>query len=113
MDTVNNIIDTTLNSFDFTFCIIVNLLTYFAIHIAGDIKKKCHPLTKSNKLSVWDKRLILFVVISLTGGTYYLIGADVKLLINSAILAPVFWSWVMKPVCKTFGIDYKEINILK
>ena len=35
-----------------------------------------------------------------------------RILLNSAILAPVFWSWIIKPICKYFKIDYKDINIL-
>ena len=39
--------------------------------------------------------------------------SDIKLILNSAILAPVFWSWVMKPICKHFKIDYKQLNLFQ
>ena len=103
IEIVNNIIETTLNSFDFAYCIIVNLLTYFAVSIINK---------KSNKdVNTWTKRIILLCVIFSTGVVYYLIGSDTKVLFNSAILSPVFWSWIMKPVCKYFKIDYKQLNI--
>lgn len=44
--------------------------------------------------------------------TYKKVGCYNKILFNSAILSPVFWSWVIKPICKYFNIDYKDINIL-
>ena len=43
---------------------------------------------------------------------YYITGTDTKLIINSAILAPVSWSWIFKPICKYLNIDYKDFNIL-
>ena len=42
-----------------------------------------------------------------------LLDYDVKTLINSAILAPVLQSWIMKPICKHFKIDYKNINLFE
>ena len=35
--------------------------------------------------------------------TYYYNGTSLKLVINSAILAPVFWSWILKPICKKYN----------
>lgn len=104
MEVLNNIIQTTLESFDFAYCIIVNVLTYFVINTISD--RKGHQ-----NLSTWKKRLILFIVILSTGVLYYLFGSDPRCLLNSAILAPVFWSWVLKPICKKFKIDYKQINL--
>lgn len=105
MEILNNIIETTLNSFDFTYCIVVNLLTYVIIKLV-DEARKC-------KTNIWIKRAILLFVISSTGVLYYVFNEDVKLILNSAILAPVFWSWLMKPLCKKFKIDYKDIDYIK
>ena len=102
MEVIGEVIKTTLDSFDFGYCIIVSVLTYLTIVVVNDLKK--------NKLQTWGKRGILLAIISFTGVLYYLIGSDTKLLINSAILSPVFWSWVMKPICKRFKIDYKDID---
>lgn len=104
MEIISDIIKNTLESFDFAYCIVVTLLTYFVISIIND--KRGHK-----DLTTWNKRLVLLVIILFTGVLYYLIGCDTKVLINSAILAPVFWSWVLKPICKHFKIDYKQINL--
>lgn len=105
MEILDNIIQTTLSSFNFTYCIIVNILTYIIIKIAED--------ATPNKLSIWTKRLILLVVLLSTGVLDYLFGGNAKLILNSAILAPVFWSWLMKPICKKLGLDYKDIDYIK
>ena len=62
-------------------------------------------------LNTWSKRLVLFAIIVITGVIYWFTGSDTKCILNSAILAPVFWSWVLKPICKKFRIDYKQINL--
>ena len=56
------------------------------------------------------KRFIMLISVFVVSGIYYLIGTDTKLMFNSAILAPVFWSWVMKPICSKLDIDYKQLN---
>ena len=106
MEILSNTIQTTLESFDFAFCIIVNVLTYLIIRLIND--RNGHK-----DLTTWSKRLILLLVIFFTGGLYVLLDCDVKTLINSAILAPVFWSWIMKPICKCFNIDYRDINLFE
>lgn len=105
MEIINNIIQTILNSFDFAYCISVNILTYLII-------KFIDSLNGNKTVSTWSKRIVLLVVILSTGILYNLIGCDNRILLNSAILAPVFWSWIIKPICKYFKIDYKDINIL-
>ena len=102
---INNIITTIINSFDFAYCISVNILTYLIIKIIDS-------LNGNKTVSTWSKRLVLLVVIFSTGVLYNLIGCNNKILLNSAILSPVFWSWIIKPICKYFKIDYKDINIL-
>ena len=106
MEILTNIIETTLNSFDFSYCIVVNILTYIIIKVLDDANGP-------KPVNTWTKRLILLIVILITGIVYYLYNSDAKLLLNSAILAPVFWSWVMKPICSTFNIDYKSINVIE
>lgn len=101
MDFIEQIINTTISSFDFTYCIIVNLLTYFTIKIIDD-------LNGDKKVSTWTKRGITVWAILFVGVVYYLIGIDTKLLFNSAILAPVFWSWIGKPIAKKLDVDYKQ-----
>lgn len=106
MEVISNIIQTTLESFDFAYCIIVNILTYFVISTINN--KRGHK-----DINTWAKRVVLLAIILSTGVLYYLIGSDIRVLLNSAILSPVFWSWVLKPICKHFKIDYKDINIFE
>ena len=104
MELINDIIQTTVESFDFAFCIAVNVLTYCIV-------KYVDELNGDKKVSTWIKRIILFCSIIVVSVIYYFTGSDLKLVANSAILAPVFWSWLMKPICKHFKIDYKNINL--
>lgn len=106
MEIISNTIQTTLESFDFAFCIIVNILTYLIIRLIND-------RNRHKDLTTWSKRIILLMTILSTGVLYYLLGNDTKTILNSAILAPVFWSWILKPICKKFKVDYKNINLFE
>jgi len=103
MEVLEQIIQTTMNSFDFSYCLVVNLATYFIIKLIDE-------LNKEKEVNTWIKRLVLLAVIIVTGVVYYFTGNDVRLVINSAILAPVSWSWIFKPICKKFKLDYKQID---
>ena len=100
MEYLSQLIDLTLQSFDFGFCIVVNILTYLIIKIIDSKRNK--PLTK------WQKRLVLLSAILILSIIYYFIDSDLKLIVNSSILAPVFWSWIAKPICDKLGIDYRK-----
>lgn len=100
---MEELIQKTLESFDFTYCFIVNILTYLII-------KEIDRINKQRKVKTCIKRIILLSVILLTGGLYWLLDKDLELIINSAILAPVAWSWLFKPLCAKLGIDYNKIN---
>ena len=104
IEIITNSIQTTLSSFDFAYCISVNILTYLVITTISN--RNGHK-----DLTTWSKRLVLLLVILSIGVLYYLLGNDTKTILNSAILAPVFWSWVMKPICKHFKVDYKNVNL--
>lgn len=100
MNLFETIFETTLASFDFAYCITVNILTYLII---TTLAKKNKPLAK------WGKRVILIIAVIVLGIIWYIATKDIRLVLNSAILAPVFWSWVMKPVCQYFKLDYKDM----
>ena len=104
MELIYSSIQTTLDSFDFSFCIAVNVLTYLLVKLADAINGDA-------KVSTWTKRVILLLSIIAISIVYYYAQMSLKLIINSAILAPVFWSWIFKPLCAKLGIDYKQINI--
>ena len=106
MEIINNLIETTLNSFDFAYCIIVNILTYLIINIINSRNGNID-------MNTWSKRVVLLICIVLVGSVYYFTNSDIKLILNSAIITPVFWSWVIKPICKHFKLDYKQLNLFE
>lgn len=101
MEYISQIINTTIESFDFSFCIAVNILTYFIIKFIDE-------LNGSRKVATWTKRCVMLIVVICISIAYYIIGSNPKLIINSAILAPVFWSWIGKPICNKLNIDYRK-----
>ena len=104
MDVINNIINALISQFDFTYCVIVNIMTYliinFMIKVAG------------GNIVVPIKRIVLLFSITIIAAIYYFLGTDIKVLVNSAILAPVSWSWIFKPIANKLGWDYKQIDKL-
>lgn len=105
MNYLDTIINQILNNFDFAYMFIVNVLCFILIkthdYINGD----------SRKVPTWNKRLYLIISIIIIGVVYRQAG-EIKttVLVNSAILAPVFWSWVAAPMLRKFGINYKQAN---
>lgn len=97
-----NIVETTLDSFDFAYCIIVNILTYIIIKTISEIRKR--------EIKTWIKRVILLASILSTGVVYYISGQDIRLVVNSGILATVSWDIILKPICKKLRIDYKKVD---
>lgn len=104
MDVINDIINALISQFDFTYCVIVNIMTYliinFMIKVAG------------GNVVVPIKRIVLLFSIIVIAAIYYFLGTDIKVLVNSAILAPVSWSWIFKPIANKLGWDYKQIDKL-
>lgn len=104
MDVINNIINALISQFDFTYCVIVNIMTYliinFMIKVAG------------GNVVIPVKRIVLLFSIVVIAAIYYFLGTDIKVLVNSAILAPVSWSWIFKPIANKLGWDYKQIDKL-
>ena len=98
-----HIIDILLENFDISYCIAVNIATYLSIKFIDDINgKKIVPRH--------CKRIILLLVIIVMAIIYHLSGVNSKVIIDSAILAPVSWSWIFKPLCSKFNIDYRRIE---
>ena len=98
---ITSITDNILSSFDFSFCLSVNIATYIIIKTITDYKKK-------SKISTWNKRIIFLVVSIIISVIYYISGNSCKTIINSFILAPVSWSWIFKPLCDKFNIGYNS-----
>lgn len=97
---IDSISENILQGFDFSYCLTINILTYIIIK------------TISSRFGIdftkWGKRVILLICIAIIGTIYYFINTDIRILVNSSILAPVSWSWIFKPICKHFKIDYKN-----
>lgn len=105
---INDIIQSILGSFDFAFCLIVNIATYGVIKLIDGIIGVMKGVFNYDISRLW-KRVILIIIILLTGVLYKVTNADdIRVLINSAILAPVSWSWIFKPIFKYLHIDYKK-----
>lgn len=101
---IDVIVSGILNNFDFGFMFIVNVLTYIVIKVID-------YFNGDNKVPTWQKRCILIISIFTMAMIYIASGYDnTIMLVNSAILAPVFWSWVVSPILKKFGVGYKDID---
>lgn len=101
---IDVIVDGILSNFDFGFMFIVNVLTYIII-------KTIDYFNGDNKVPTWQKRCVLVISIATMGGIYIAAGYDnTIMLVNSAVLAPVFWSWVVSPILKKLGVGYKDID---
>lgn len=82
-----------LNNFDFSYMLIINVLTYILIE----------NINKYKELKLLHKRLLLLLSIIVITIIYKIIGYDNNIvLINSAILAPVSWSWIFKHIINHF-----------
>lgn len=104
MDIINNIINALISQFDFTYCVIVNIMTYLIINVMIKLA--------GGNVVVPIKRMVLLYSIIVIAAIYYFLGTDIKVLVNSAILAPVSWSWIFKPIANKLGWDYKQIDKL-
>lgn len=102
MEIINQIIQQVINSFDFTYCVVVNALTYTLVTVLI-------YLYQSNVTRTIKKLVLLFSVV-VVSTIYYAIGVDAKLIINSSILAPISWTWIIKPILSKLGYDYKDID---
>jgi hypothetical protein len=101
---IDVIVDGILSNFDFGFMFIVNVLTYIIIKVID-------YFNGDNKVPTWQKRCILVISIFTMAMIYIVSGYDnTIMLVNSAVLAPVFWSWVVSPILKKLGVGYKDID---
>lgn len=103
MEQISKIIDILLENFDIAYMLCVNVLTYGLIKLIDIInnKKKVKLITK--RICLIACTIICFIVYKFTGAI-----EDSGVLINSTIAAPVFYSWVMKPILNKYKIGYKN-----
>lgn len=101
---INNIINQVLSNFDFAYMVVINIMTYIIIKVIDHINK-------DKAVNTWTKRLVLLIASSIVFILYYVTDYNnIVVLINSTIVTPVFWSWVLKPILNKFGLDYKKID---
>lgn len=104
MEIITNILNTIISNFDFTYMFMINFVTYNIIKIIDEFNG-------NKKVKTWNKRLVLVISIICVTIIYKLTGYDNNLiLINSAILSPVFYSWILKPILIKFNIGYKQFD---
>lgn len=98
---MDEIINQLVSNFDFTIMFIINVVTYILIKFLDEINKE-------KIVTTWQKRIIFIIASIIVGCIYYFL-SDVKLIIiiDSIIIAPVAWSWLVKPIASKLGIDYK------
>ena len=90
---MENVLEQIINNFDFSYMLIINVLTYILIEL----------FNKKFNLNLWCKRLILLICVIVVTISYKLIGYDNGIvLLNSAILSPISWSWIFKPIINKF-----------
>lgn len=98
----NSIIQQIIANFDAAYMLAINILTYLAIKLHDNING-------AKQVSMWMKRVYLLISIIIVT-ILYILFTDIprNILINSAIAAPVFWSWVLKPIVSKTKFDYKK-----
>ena len=101
---ITNIANAMFSQFDFGYMLTINVATYLMIKI-WDI------LNGDKLLNTWQKRMVLLLAIFITTAVYVMAHyPNHIILFNSAIVSPVFWSWVLRPVLTKLGIGYKQVD---
>lgn len=89
-----------INNFDISYMLSINILTYMII-------KFIDFLNGDKKLKLIYKRLVLILSTIVCCIIYHFVtDLETRVLINSTIAAPVFYSWVMKPLLKKIKLQY-------
>jgi hypothetical protein len=98
----NDIIAKIIDNFDFSYMLTINVLTYLIVKLLDEANG-------NKQVAVWQKRLVLLVSAIAIAIVYKIANYPNNIvLINSTILAPVFWSWIARPILVKFGLGYKQ-----
>lgn len=94
-----------INNFDIEIIFTNIIMTYSVIKLIDDFNGK-------KKVPTIVKRIVLLASILIVVVIYKYVDnyEDNIKLFNSAIATPVCWSWLIKPIVKKLGIDYKQIK---
>ena len=99
---MQQIIDILLENFDISYMLSINILTYIVIKFIDYVNEKA-------KVKLITKRLVLILCTIVCCILYSLLtDINIQKLINSTIAAPVFYSWIMKPILTKYKIGYKN-----
>lgn len=101
---IEEIFSQVLANFNIAFIAIVNLLTYGTI-------KFIDWANGDRKVKVWTKRAVLVLTALIVATVYLYCGYEDKIILfNSAIIAPVSWSWILRPIIVKLKIGYKNAD---
>lgn len=101
---IDTIVNRILENFDFSYMLVINILTYIMIKVIDYANGE-------KILSTLMKRVCLCCSILLVSIIYWVIGYEnYTCLVNSAIASPVFYSWCLKPILKHYKIGYNDLS---
>lgn len=104
MEYIDVVIKQIIDNFNFAFMFIINVLSYLIV-------RWVYSINKGKYVTTWSKRAILMLCTVVVAIVYKLGGYDSNVkIVNSAILAPVFWDWILRPILIKLGIDYKRFE---
>lgn len=99
---LSQIINQVIANFDFVYMLVINIFTFTII-------KTIDTINGDKAISTWTKRIVLLIAIVIIFIGYKINNYPNNIvLINSTIAAPVFWSWVLKPILNKFNINYNK-----
>lgn len=99
---LSQIINQVIANFDFVYMLVINIFTFIII-------KTIDTINGDKAISTWTKRIVLLIAIVIVFIGYKINDYPNNIvLINSTIAAPVFWSWVLKPILNKFNINYNK-----
>lgn len=96
---MEQLISQLISNYNFNFILSINIISYLIIQLL-------HKIMFTPK----GIKILITILVSIIMGIIYHFISDMntEVLINSAILAPLAWDWVFKPILNKIGIDYKE-----
>lgn len=94
------IIKELLTIINIPFLLLINLTTYWIIYILTSYFKK--------SIDELNKRLILIIIICIYSYLYYIYDSYTIYILITSLIAPVNWSWILKPIMSFLNIDYKK-----
>lgn len=101
MEYITGIIDQIIANFDWAYMVSVNVLTYGIIKFI-DYCNGTKPVS-----TIIKKIVLILAVIGLAVIYKFVSDIDNRILLNSAILAPVAWDYIIRPIIKKIGIGYR------